>query len=165
MTINRLTEINILHGVKRANIFGHHDRKGLGIKIKPSRLMVKEKGRLAYLNRNEVDIMEWDGANADRRGKKSKLEYLGKEPVLWSKNEFNNKMGGGRAMTSGFAAGGDFNSFKINTIENSGKANINSFNPSPFKLDLNRSSKKINKKKSIKTKKVVNQKVSIKIKK
>ena len=163
--MTRLTETNILHGVKRANIFGHHDRKNLGIKIKPSRLAQVNKSKTAYLIRNEVDIMEWDGANADRRGKKNKLEYLGKEPVLWSKNEFNNKMGGGRAMNSGFSAGGDFNSFKINTIENSGKANINSFNPSPFKLDLNRSAKKINKKKPIKTKKVVNQKVNIKIKK
>ena len=161
----RLTEVSLLNGVKKANIYGHHDRRGLGMKIKTNQMMVKDKGKSSYLQRNAVDIGEWDGANSDRRGKKSKLEYLGKEPILWSKNEFNNKMGGGRAINSGFAAGGDFNSFTINQIEDSGKANINSFNPSPFKLDLNRSSKKIKNKKPEKTRKVINKKINIKIKK
>lgn len=163
--MTRLTEVNILHGVKKNNIWGYHDRKGLGVKIKPSQLTIKSKAKATFLRRNDVDIMEWSGANADRRGKRDKLEYLGKEPKLWSKNEFNNSMGGGRAINSGFASGGDFNSFKINKLENSGKANINSFNPSPFKLDLNMSAKKIKNKKSEKSKKIINKKINIKIKK
>ena len=135
----RLTEVSLLNGVKNANIYGHHDRKGLGIKIKTGQMIQKQKGKTSFLRRNDVDIGEWDGANSDRRGKKNKLEYLGSEPMLWSKNEFDNVMGGASAINSGFSAGGDFGSFRVQSIESSGKPNINGYNPSPFKLKLNKS--------------------------
>lgn len=161
--MTRLNEVEILNGVKNANIYGYHDRKNLGLKIKTSQMRIKDQSKEAYLRRNDVDIAEWDGANADRRGKKDKLEYLGSEPMLWSKNEFNNSMGGGRAENSGFASGGDFNNFDIQKIEDSGKADINSYNPAPFKINLDMSSQKIKDTKPTKAKKVVNKKVNVKI--
>lgn len=160
--MTRLNEVDILSGIKNANIYGHHDRKNLGIKIKTSQMAIRVKSKEAFLKRNEVDIAEWEGSNTDRRGKKDKLEYLGSEPMLWSKNEFNNSMGGGRAETSGFASGGDFSSFAINKIEDSGKADINSYNPAPFKLNLDMSTQKVAKAPAS-SKKVVNKKVNIKL--
>lgn len=134
----KLTESSIMKGVKKANIYGYHDRKDIGVKIKVSQLAKKEKAKEAFLRRNEVDIMEWRGANSDMRGFKNKLEYLGKSPHLWTKDEFNNKMGGGKAMNSGFAKGGDFNNFNTYKIEGFGKANINSKNTAPFHLRLDK---------------------------
>ncbi len=157
----RLPPTHIMEGVKKANIYGHHDRKNLGIKIPTSQKVQKEKLIKSSLARRQVDIMEFYGANADVRGKRSTLDRNGTKPLFWSKGEFNNSMGGGKAEDSGFSAGGNFADMRAYKIESSGKPNINAYSPAPFKLDLNNQSKKVVKLRTEK-KKVVEKKTPIK---
>jgi len=157
----RIQPSYVMEGVKKANIFGHHDRKQLGIKIPTSQKTQKEQLIKSTLGRRKVDIMEFYGANADIRGKRTTLERNGTKPLFWSKGEFNNSMGGGKAEDSGFSAGGNFAEMTAYKIESSGKPNINSYSPAPFKIDLNNQSKRVVKLRSEK-KKIVEKKVPIK---
>jgi hypothetical protein len=105
--------------------------------------------------------MEFRGANSDVRGKRNTLDRDGTKPLFWSKGEFNNSMGGGKAENSGFSAGGDFGNMKATKLESSGKPNINARTPAPFKLDLNTQSKRVLKIRTEK-KKIVNKQPKIK---
>jgi hypothetical protein len=143
MKVVRIPERDIMHGVKKANIYGFHDRKNLGIKIPTSQKTKKEREIQSRIDRNQVNINEWKGANADLRGNRTALEDHGSKPLVWSKNEFNNSMGGGQAENSGFAKGGDFTRFKAPKLQDSGKANLNSFTPASFKFNLTKEQKQM----------------------
>jgi hypothetical protein len=161
MKVVRIQPTHIMDGVKKANIYGHSDRKNLGIKIPTSQKVKKEKLIQSNLQRRQVDIMEFRGANSDVRGKRNTLDRDGTKPLFWSKGEFNNSMGGGKAENSGFSAGGDFGNMKATKLESSGKPNINARTPAPFKLDLNTQSKRVLKIRTEK-KKIVNKQPKIK---
>jgi hypothetical protein len=143
MKVIRIPQRDIMHGVKKANIYGYHDRKNLGIVIPTSQKTKKEREIQSRIDRNQVNINEWKGANADLRGNRTALEDHGSKPLVWSKNEFNNSMGGGRAENSGFSKGGDFNRFKAPKIMDSGNANLSSFTPASFKFNLSKEQKQM----------------------
>ena len=157
----RILPTQIIEGVKKANIYGYHDRKNLGINIPTSQKTQKQKLVESSLQRRQVDIMEYRGANADVRGMRSTMDRDGTKPLFWTKGEFNNSRGGGKAENSGFSAGGDFGNMKATKLESSGKPNINARTPAPFKLDLNTQQKRVVKIRTEK-KKIVEKKVPIK---
>ena len=157
----RIQPTHIMEGVKKANIFGHHDRVNIGVKIPTSQKVQKEKLVESNIQRRQVDIMEYYGANADIRGKRTTMDRDGTKPLFWTKGEFNNSMGGGKAENSGFSAGGDFGNMKAVKLESSGKPNINARTPAPFKIDLNNQQKRVVKLRADK-KKVVDKPTPIK---